>query len=191
MSSLPAVRPSHPGDNLPVIGTPDQWSRDFAIIGGLIGALAPAVLWTWPALGVAMSVLGGLFGAVSGPTFGRMIRQQADSLRGRLPIPAMLLYLPLLGSAWGGATAGVAGALTAGGMSLVVGEPSMAMAAVLYGGLTSAVVGAMVGAAVVGLLWFPYAFLSVMRQRRWPVFAATALIAPVAAPVLAMLLGAL
>lgn len=190
MSSLPAVRPAHPSDNLPVIGTHEQWSRDFAIIGGLIGALAPAVLWSWPALGVTMSVLGGLFGALSGPTFGRMIRQQADTLRGRLPIPALMLYLPLLGSAWGGVSAGVAGAIAAGGMSLFAGEASLALVAILYGGLASAVVGAMVGAAVVGLLWFPYAFLSVMRQRRWPIFAATALIAPTAAPLLAMLLGA-
>jgi uncharacterized membrane protein YeaQ/YmgE (transglycosylase-associated protein family) len=190
MSTLPA-RPLHPGDNLPVLGTKAQWSRDFALLGVLIGVLAPAVMWTWPMLGVSLSMLGGLLGGLSGPLFGRMLRWQADALRGRLPIWAIVGYMPLMGGLWGALTAGLGGLLVGGLTPLLLGEPSFALFAALYGGMVSAAVGGLVGATVVGLMWFPYTFLSVTRQRRWPIFAATANMAPLAAPLLAVLFGML
>jgi len=190
MSSLPA-RPTHPADNLPVLGTAHQWRRDFSLLGALIGGLAPAIMWTVPWLGVPLSLAGAALGALTGARFGLLLRSQTNTLRGSLPIPAMMLYLPLLGGLWGGLVAGTAGALTAGSFALLAGELTAALAIGAYGGALSAVVGAMVGAAVVGLLWFPYAFLSVMRQRRWPVFVGAAVMAPLAAPLLAVLLGGL
>ena len=165
-------RPLHPADKLPVLGTADQWSRDYSLLGAILGAGAPLVMWSIPALGLGLSLAGAIVGAVTGAAFGRARRAGLDRLRGRLPLPLVALAVPAAAGLWGALSGSIAGALMGG---LMEGARGLFAGALLTGSA-----GALAAALVVGLVWFPLAFQSVTRGARWPVLAAAAVLSPLA-----------
>ncbi|MCB9684038.1 MAG: hypothetical protein H6735_03220 [Alphaproteobacteria bacterium] len=146
-----------------LVGPPTRWARDWALIGLASGALAPIGLGMWsnPA-GIAFVVAAGLVGMIVGAAIGGFAPAVLERVRGRWPIPALLMLGLPIGAVWG-ALAGLAG-------GLAVGDPSF---------LVYSVFGAAIaGAAQLGATWFPYTFLSVLQRRTWPVVLLSVLAAP-------------
>ncbi|MCB9695384.1 MAG: hypothetical protein H6738_01200 [Alphaproteobacteria bacterium] len=144
-------------------GPPTRWARDWALIGLASGALAPIGLGMLSSPGgQAFVVAAGLVGMMVGGLIGALAPAALERVRGRLPIPALLMLGLPLGAIWG-ALAGLAG-------GLAVGDSNF---------LDFAVFGAAVaGAAQLGATWFPYTFLSVLQRRTWPVVLLSVLAAP-------------
>ena len=109
-------------------------------------------------------------GALIGTALGGPVRQSFDLMRRRLPLWGVALLAPVLGAA----------------LSVLVGELGLLMALPVLGLPASAWafydvavhILAPIGAMLGGLLWLPYAMTVVLRQARWPVIAATAVLAP-------------
>ncbi len=175
---------SHPSTTMPgsryLVGSPGIWARDWAIIGAGTGVLAPLgviALSMEPGLlpfAAGAGVAGGAAGAVLGATAPRLL----ERVRGRVPLPVlMLLGLPL-GATWG-VIAGGLGALWLPGMELALVVIAAAIAGVA-------------GAIQLGLTWLPYTVAAVTRRPVWPVVLGSVLVAPAMgwAALLALVVGA-
>jgi len=149
-----------PASQLParVTGRPGEWARDFAIVGGISALLAPLFAFSGPAFPVAAM----FWGTLTGLAIGRLLPDVLERVRGRLPIPVLLTLGVPIGAFWGGIT-GFAAGLSLGSLELAV-----------FGGLCASIAGAF----QFGWLWFPYTFLTVIGRSRWPVVAASAVVAP-------------
>ncbi len=148
MSVPVPVSPQLPAPYL--VGSPAHWARDFGLIGLFSGAMGPTIL------GVGWSVLvaSGLAGAAAGALLGAAAPGVLERVRGRVPIPFLLLMGIPVGAVWG-AVAGLAAGLALGSL------PNMF---VLW-----AMVAGIAGAVQMGAVWFPYTVLSVLRKPTWPV----------------------
>lgn len=144
----------------PVTGSPLRWARDMALVGGGTSAFVPALVsglapagYPWVAAAVGLG---------TGALLGLAMPTLLDLVRGKVPLPVLLLCSVGLGAAWGG----VAGALA--------GVPFGANNAGL--GL---IAGSIAGAAQFGWWWFPYTFQTVRGGRTWPLLVAAAFALPV------------
>lgn len=155
---------------LPRVGLPARWSRDLALVGGVVAALAPCVEG-WDA---ELSLAASLAGAVAGGVLGRVAPGVLDRQRGRVPLAALACLAPLVGAGWGG-FAGMAGGIAARV------EPPIVVGAW----------GAVVGALLVGMLWLPYTVQSLRGAPTWPVVLAALLSAPFLGAIAAVTLGLL
>lgn len=144
-----------------VTGQAKDWARDMAIVGGVTAGLAPL-----PAipLGATAGFIAGTAaaGLLTGAALGAAMPGVLEWVRGRLPIPVLMMLGPIPGAVWGGIVGGVGGALS------TVGVPV---------GLC-VVCAAIAGAMQFGLFWFPYTFQTVRGERRWPVVLAACLATP-------------
>ena len=154
-----ATSPSPTGPYL--VGRPHQWARDFGVIGLFSGTLAPATLAMvcgWPVVAAS-----GFVGGCGGALLGAMAPSMLERVRGRVPLPALLLLGLPIGAVWG-ASSGFAAGLT---YQLLSGD-TVVLPPFLW-----AWVAAMAGAMQLGLVWFPYTFLRVLDKPTWPVVAAS------------------
>lgn len=142
--------------NMP-LGARLGWMRDFALIGAVSGAAAPAFFW-WQqpsylaACGAAGAALGVLLGLVLPPLLLGPVA--------RWPFGVLLVLGLGVGAAWGGGT-GLAGGLVGFGL-----HDPMGLACV------SGLCGAVAGALQLGWFWLPYALRKARGTRTWPVVAA-------------------
>ena len=163
---------------VPVVGDTRTWSRDLALVGGVTGFAAPTAMFGW-LVSPAFCVAAGPAGAAIGWALGRFIPWLLERVRGRVPIPVLLLLLgPALGAFWGGGTGLVAGLLAELWYASTGSEPA------LFAGtlpILGASFGLVAGAVQLGWFWFPYTFQTVRRAPRWPVMALAMLLAPLTA----------
>lgn len=151
MSVPVPVSPQLPAPYL--AGAPAHWARDFGLIGLFSGAMGPTIL------GVGWSVMlaSGLAGAAAGTLLGAAAPGVLERVRGRVPIPLLLLMGIPVGAVWG-AVAGLAAGLALGSL------PNLPNMLVLW-----AMVAGIAGAVQMGAVWFPYTFLRVLQKPTWPV----------------------
>jgi hypothetical protein len=149
-----------------VTGREGDWARELALIGGTTSLVAPAMaiplmVSPWFAL------VAGLVGAVSGAMLGATMPTVLDAMRQRVPPGLLLLgFGPVVGAMWGASVGGIAATLVPG-HPLELAVASAAIAGALQLGLCwlpytmltvlqkrrwPAIVTAIVGTPVVGLL---------------------------------------
>jgi hypothetical protein len=143
----------------PLTGAPATWSRDWAIVGGVTGYLAPAgamfgaTAHPWLVACTATFVLGGAI-------LGQIVPRLLERSRGRVPLTVVGVVLPptlvLLGMLWAGLAAAWVGA--------PVGP--------------AAIFGAVAAGFQVGVFWLPYTVAAVLDRPRWPVVIAACMVAP-------------
>jgi hypothetical protein len=138
----------------PVTGSPLRWARDMALVGGGTSAFVPALVSGLAPDGYPISAA--LAGVVTGALLGLAMPTLLDVVRGKVPLPMLLLCSVGLGAAWGG----VAGALA--GLPFGAGNAALGLVA-----------GSIAGAAQFGWWWFPYTFQTVRRGRTWPLLVAS------------------
>ena len=152
---------------LPVLDTSHQWQRD-GIRFGLLVTTSNAFIQSFHspfdpwALG-SLILLGGLSGMLISPP----VRSMVNRLRGRLPMWALGLLMPVVGGLWGWGVGAVWMAVITGGEI---------MANLGFWMSFSALLAAPIGMILVGLLWLPYAMTAVLRLPRWPIMSAAALL---------------
>lgn len=137
----------------PVTGSPLRWARDMALVGGGTSAFVPALVSGLAPPGYPLAAAAA--GVVTGALLGLAMPGLLDRVRGRVPLPALLVSSLLLGGAWGG----VAGALA--GLPFGVNNVVLGLMA-----------GSIAGAAQFGWWWFPYTFQTVRGGRTWPLLVA-------------------
>lgn len=150
-----------------VTGTPQQWGRDMAYIGGVTSLVCTGMGMAFgvtPFYVLAATAAGALTGGLLGAAMPALL----DQMRGRMPLALLVLAAgPLGGAVWGG-TVGALAWMLAGG------APEMAH----YSVGISIAIAAIAGALQFGLSWFPYTFQTVRSGARWPVLLASTLITP-------------
>ncbi len=138
-----------------------KWVKDFALIGGVTGALAP--LAVVPGLiGTGYIAAAGVAGVISGAALGGVARRFLQR-SGSTPLPVLLAGGVGMGAIWGGVVGAIAGIFT--------GDPFILWK-------MSAVFGAVAGAAQFGWLWLPYVLRQLGRRKTWPLVVASTLLAP-------------
>jgi hypothetical protein len=144
-----------------VTGDPSTWARDLAIVGGVTGFAAPALVIADPVFSLAAAVAG----ASLGLALGASVATALERLRTLVPLWMLICASPFVGLAWGGAKGFLAGLV--GGSAFGSEAPALGL---LLGGL----------AGMVQLGWFflPYTVLAVTRGPRWPVVLAAFGVAP-------------
>lgn len=157
--------------HLPVLDTPDRWRQDLRVLCAVAGGTACAwVLPMAPGVGAAVMLAGVLSGALIGTALGGSMRGTLDRMRRRLPLWGVALLAPVLGAAL---------AVAVGELGLLFALPVLGLPASLWAFAEVALyILAPIGAVLGGLLWLPYAMTVVLRQTRWPVLAATAVLTP-------------
>ena len=164
-----------------ITGRPDRWARDLAAVGACTSAVAPALV-----MGLSVyTLIAAVVGAVTGAALGASMPALLDRVRGRVPIPALLLAGPALGAVWGGA---VGGAASLALLDVTINNGFHMTPNGLF--LLSVLTAAIGGALQFGLFWFPYTFQTVRGGRTWPVVLGACLMTPVvgAATIIATLL---
>lgn len=149
------------------VGDPRLWSRDMALLGGLIALQAPLIsplLFSAP-LGLPYVLTAGIMGALTGAGLGWGVGVTLDGPGRRWPLLLMLLAGPLIGVVWGGAV----GAVSA------LALPSDSDLFSIGGFLFSTIIAGIAGALVFGWFWFPYVWLRVKRLATWPLVLCAAL----------------
>lgn len=144
----------------PVTGSPLRWARDMALVGGGTSAFVPALVSGLAPSGYPLAAA--LVGAVTGALLGLAMPTLLDLVRGKVPLPLLLVGSLLLGAAWGG----VAGAMA--GVPFGAGNAGLGLVA-----------GSIAGAAQFGWWWFPYTFQTVRGGRTWPLLVAAVFTLPV------------
>ncbi|MEZ4235659.1 MAG: hypothetical protein R3F59_05755 [Myxococcota bacterium] len=177
------------------VGSPAQWARQGAVLGGLLGGFTPMALGLLVALFDANAPFlfvvfnpavgaGALAGVLVGGLLGLVQPALLDSVRGRLPLPLVALGQGLV--------AALAGAV-AGGLSLAI--PLTAIGGLALLDLEVIRVGAWLGGAVggaAGLLgWLPLTVATVLKSRSWPITAAVGAGVPASLMLVLGLLGVL
>ncbi|MFT5679110.1 MAG: hypothetical protein ACI8RZ_000014 [Myxococcota bacterium] len=144
-----------------VTGRPAHWARDMAIVGGVTASLAPLPAL---ALGATAAFIGGtaVTGAVTGAALGAVMPGVLERVRGRLPLPVLMVLGPIPGALWGGIVGAVGFALSGVGVPLAL----------------CVLCAALAGAVQFGLFWFPYTFQTVRGARRWPVVLGACAVTP-------------
>ena len=149
-----------------LVGSRQRWMRDWALIGAS-SALAPAVVLSVLVPGLLPALLlACLIGGVLGGAVGVVAPPLLERVRGRVPIPALLLLGLPLAAVWGW--------LGGFGAAIAMLLASDAAAGVHLLGTLMAVTSAL----QLGGAWFPYTFQSVLGQRTWPVVLAACCLAP-------------
>jgi hypothetical protein len=136
------------------VGRPRDWARDFSLIGGVTGLLAPWLLGD-PSYIAAAAISGAVAGAGLGAAVPRML------VRARhWKVPALMLGGMGIGAVWGG-IAGAAAGLT---------QPNLFWLSVAIAGIA--------GAMQFGWIWLPYVLKKIGHKRTWPLLLAAFAAAP-------------
>lgn len=125
------------------------WVRDFAIVGGVTGFLAPFSFWRLLEYSLFAGVGGGVGGAALGLFSAWLMGRHARRWRRIVLFPLGLLF----GALWG-ATAGAATGLSSDLRSLM----SLSM-----------IVAALAGALQLGWFWLVYSVRRMNQRSTWPV----------------------
>ena len=136
------------------VGRPTEWARDFSLIGGVTGLLAPWLLGD-PTYVAAAAISGAMAGAALGATVPRMLTK----LR-HLKVPSLMLGGMGIGAVWGGVSGAIAGLTLPNLFWLSVSIASIA------------------GALQFGWIWLPYVMKKIGRKRTWPLVLAAFAAAP-------------
>ena len=139
------------------LGSRVAWLRDFALIGAVSGAAAPAFYW-WqqPSYLVAC----GAIGAALGGLLGLVMRPLLLGPFARWPFGVLLLVGLGVGALWGGGT-GLGGGIVGFGLDDQLGLP-----------FVSGLAGAFAGALQLGWFWLPYTLRHARGRPTWPIVAA-------------------
>ena len=149
-----ALAPHTPSALTTAVGRPREWARDFSLIGGVTGLLAPALLGD-PSYVAAAAVSG----AIAGGALGAAVPKMLTRLR-HLKVPALMLGGMGIGAVWGGIAGAVAGFTMPNLFWLSVAVASIA------------------GALQFGWIWLPYVLKKIGRKRTWPLVLAAFAAAP-------------
>jgi hypothetical protein len=136
------------------VGRPRDWARDFSLIGGATGLMAPWLLGD-PSYIAAAAVAG----AIAGAGLGAAVPKMLSRLR-HLKVPALMLGGMGIGAVWGGIAGAVAGFTIPNLFWLSVAVASIA------------------GAMQFGWIWLPYVLKKIGRKRTWPLVLAAFAAAP-------------
>jgi hypothetical protein len=131
------------------VGSHRHWARDFALIGGVTGLVAPMAVV--PSI-VSSGYLGAaaVVGALSGAFLGTAVPAALSRL-GNVRLPVLLMGGLGVGAVWGGVV-GAAAALAA--------EPALVALSVLLAGIA--------GTLQFGWIWLPYVLRKIRGKRTWP-----------------------
>lgn len=144
---------SHPSPSSP-LGSTASWLRDFALIGAITGAAAPAFFW-WQQPGYLIAC--GAIGATLGGLLGVGMRPLLLGPFARWPFGVLLLLGLGVGAVWGGGT-GLGGGIVGFGLDDQLGLPFLSGAA-----------GAFAGALQLGWFWLPYTLRHARGRSTWPI----------------------
>ncbi len=126
------------------IGRPREWARDFSLIGGVTGALAPLLIQDPTYIAAAA-----IAGAVAGAGLGAFVPKVLARL-GHLKVPTLMFGGMAVGAVWGGLAGAVAGLTLPNLFWLSVSVASIA------------------GALQFGWIWLPYLLQKISRKKTWP-----------------------
>jgi hypothetical protein len=149
-----ALAPTTPSSLARPIGQPREWARDFSLIGGATGLLAPWLLGE-PTYLAAAAVAGAITGGVLGAAVPKLLTRMRNS-----KIPVLMMGGVGIGAVWGGIAGAVAGLTVPNLFWLSVAVASVA------------------GALQFGWIWLPYVLKKIGRKRTWPLVLAAFAAAP-------------
>mgnify|MGYP007022320170 CR=1 FL=1 len=150
--------PTHP--DLHPAGDPLYWSRDMALLGGLVCLQAPMIgpLFFGVKLGLLYILATGIMGALTGAVLGWMVGATLSGPGRRWPLSMMILIGPFIGLMWGCTVGAVSSVALPGSHNLFSAE----------GFVLSTAIAGIAGSLQFGWFWFPYAWLRVKKRTSWP-----------------------
>jgi hypothetical protein len=144
------------------------WMRDFALVGGATGVLAPGMVLGFRGF-VGYLIAAGVSGVLTGAVLGWATWRMLQGWLRRVP---KLAWFPL-GGAFGGLWGGIVG--TIAGLGVSIGDVRNIHLEIA---LVSGAVAAVAGAVQLGWFWLAYSLFRVRRRSTWWVVTLACVLGP-------------